>query len=94
MRDPKYIVKENVVNTTLGDEESVLLDLKTRRYYSLNETGTRIWEQLAGGASISEIIEQITSKYDVSPEDARHHVEVLISELAAERLIEEHRKDG
>ena len=33
------------------DDEIVILDLRTRAYYSLNEVGARIWELLADGRS-------------------------------------------
>lgn len=83
-----YQPNPNVVSTTL-DEEAVLLDLDTRRYYSLNETGALIWSLLADDASIEEITEAITAEFDVSEEDARAHTERLLGELAEEGLIEQ-----
>ena len=53
MPDTLYRPNPDVIATTLEDSESVLLDVKTRRYYSLNETGTRIWELLTDGQAVS-----------------------------------------
>jgi hypothetical protein len=44
----------NVVFTRLGENDGVLLHLNTKRYYSLNGTGSRLWElsdstELRGG---------------------------------------------
>lgn len=82
-----YQPSPNVVSTTL-DEEAVLLDLDTRRYYSLNETGARIWELLADDQSLDAIAEAITTEWDVSEENARAHVERLLAELEEEGLVE------
>ena len=82
-----YQPSPNVVSTTL-DQEAVLLDLDTRRYYSLNETGARIWELLADDQSLDAIAEAITTEWDVSEENARAHVERLLSELEEEGLVE------
>ena len=89
MPDTLYRPNPDVIATTLEDSESVLLDVKTRRYYSLNETGTRIWELLADGMAVSEIVSQVVSEYDVSEDDARSHVTSLLSELHSEGLIRE-----
>src|SRR5687767_752605 len=44
-----------VVDTTLEEQEVVLLQLESMRYYSLNLTGTRIWQGLKQGLSLGEI---------------------------------------
>ncbi len=87
MSEVLYRSNPNVVATTL-DNESVLLDLKTRQYYSLNETGTRIWEHVADGAGLSEIAARLEKEYDVTVQEAREHVEALLTELMYEDLVE------
>ena len=89
MPEIRYRTNPNVVATTLDDDESVLLDLNTRRYYSLNETGTRIWEHLVDGAGLTEIAARLTEEYDVSEAEAQEHIEALLSELKSEGLVEE-----
>ena len=89
MSNIRYRLVSDVVATSLGDDETVLLNVETRHYYSLNETGTRIWQLLAEGESLDEIAASLTNEYDVSAEDARRHVEAHVAELLAEGLIEE-----
>lgn len=89
MPDTLYRPNPDVIATTLEDSESVLLDVKTRRYYSLNETGTRIWELLADGQAVSGIVAKLVSEYDVGEEDARNHVEALLSDLHSEGLVDQ-----
>lgn len=88
MANSSYRPNPNVVATTLEQTESVLLDLTTRRYYTLNETGTRIWQLISEGRSMAEIAATLTSEFEVSEEDARTHVEALISDLRDDGLIE------
>lgn len=89
MSDQRYKPNPNVVATTLEDAESVLLDLNSRRYYTLNETGTRIWQLLSDGRPTSEIAGVLTTEFDVTEEEAREHVHALVSDLQVDGLIEE-----
>ena len=51
MLAPETIVHAHtsLVFTRLDATEAVLLHLGTKRYYTLNETGARIWELLQHG---------------------------------------------
>ena len=41
------------VVSVVQDTDTALLDVRSERYFTLNEVGTRIWELLAEGASLS-----------------------------------------
>lgn len=77
----------DVVYTTLPNGEIVLLHLDTKQYFSLNETGSRVWELLDGERSVEEIGRQIERSYDVTLEEAHGSVESLIRELVAANLV-------
>lgn len=85
---PKYRPHPDVISTRLDEEEAVLLSLETQRYYSLNETGSRIWDLLSGGRSIEEITEAITQEWAVDREEALNYVEEFLAELREEGLVE------
>lgn len=80
--------RSDVVYTTLDEEESVLLDLNTRRYYTLNETGARIWELLDEDHSPGEIAAHLAQEWAISEEEAQRHVEDHLEELQEEGLLE------
>lgn len=82
-----YQPNPNVVSTTLDDEEAVLLDLETRRYYSLNETGARIWTLLKDDQPVDAIAEALNAEWEISADDAREHIERLLAELEEEGLV-------
>lgn len=78
---------EDVVATTLPSGEVVLLHMGTRRYFTLNQTGSRIWEMAGKGMTEAEIAAEMERTYRVSYEDARASARRLITELAAQRLL-------
>jgi hypothetical protein len=76
-----------VVVTELEDGEAVLLHLKTRMYYSLNDTGLRIWHLLVEGLTLQAVSARLQSEYEVTPEKAVSSVMRLVDDLASEKLI-------
>lgn len=78
----------DVVSTQVEEDESYLLSLETQQYYSLNETGSRIWELLSDGDDVEAIATAITKEWDTTYEDAIHHVRSFLTELAEEGLVE------
>ena len=44
-----------VLYTKLDDGEAVLLHLGTTTYYTLNQTGARIWKLLGDGHSVQDV---------------------------------------
>ena len=67
--------------------ETVILDLKSEQYFSLDTVGTRVWQLLQDSPHIEEIYEQLLQEYDVDPSRLRTDLEDLISTLAEEGLI-------
>ena len=77
----------DVVVTELDGNEAVLLHLGTKMYYTLNETGIRIWKLLSEGRTIAEASETIHDEYDILPDAAQKSVLNLTRELITENLL-------
>lgn len=90
MLELNYRVTPNpeVVITELEGKEAVLLHLGTKMYFTLNETGLRIWQMLSSGLTPGEISEIIQNEFDVLPEKAGESVLNLIHELIREKLVQ------
>ena len=86
--DEKARPAPDAVVTELDNGEAVLLHLQTKMYYTLNETGVRIWQLLNEGLSAGEISVKIHGEFDVTPEKAQESVIRLFHELSQEKLIE------
>ena len=77
----------DVICTGLPQGEMVLLHLGTKRYFTLNATGAKIWNLLQDGAAVEEIAGHLESTYDVSHELALESVTELVADLQTERLL-------
>ena len=69
------------------DDGTVVLNMRTKRYYSLNETGATVWRMLEDDAPMAEIAAQLVVIYDVAEATAIETVEALLRALEAEALI-------
>jgi hypothetical protein len=52
----------HVVYTEFDGNEAVLVDLNTKRYYTLNETAMLVWRGLESGKSTSEIVQEMCER--------------------------------
>ncbi len=67
--------------------ESVLLNLETGVYFSLNETGTAAWELFDGATSLATVGEALCARFNVSAEQARQDLFELTLTLVKEGLV-------
>jgi hypothetical protein len=80
----------DVILTEMKDGSGVLLDLKSRFYFTLNETGVAAWKLLASGEATTAraLAERIARDFDApSVEAVEADVEALLADLAAEGLL-------
>ena len=81
---------QDVILTELHDGSGVLLDLKSKFYFTLNRTGVAVWKLLAAGepASAEALGERIAQQFDApAVEDVQRDVAALLRELETEGLI-------
>ena len=69
------------------EDGAVVLHMRTKRYYSLNETGTFVWRRLEDGIARSAIVTQVGDEYEVGIAEAEVAVARLLDELLQENLI-------
>jgi hypothetical protein len=73
--------------TTTVRHEIVLLSMATSHYYTLNESGARIWRDLQAGFSLAQISQRLVDHYEVPPAQAQQSVLNLVHALVAEQLV-------
>lgn len=78
----------SVVFTRLDATEAVLLHLETKRYYSLNETGARVWELVQEGRPLAGMAEALQAEYIVASAPAMAAVLALVGVLLHEGLVQ------
>jgi hypothetical protein len=80
------------VQGTSMEGETVLLDLSTGRYYTLNRLGSVIWEHCTGYNTISDIHAVLCDRFDVSPDRALDDLIALVNQLVKEGLLQQERR--
>ncbi|NOS78253.1 MAG: PqqD family protein [Nitrospira sp.] len=80
------------VQGTTMDGETVLLDLSTGRYYTLNRLGSVIWEHCTGHSTMTDIHAAICDRFDVVPSRALDDLVDLANELIQEGLLQQERR--
>ena len=70
------------------EDEIVALDLDSSLYYSFNDTGARIWELLAEGATVETAIENVAAEYDGAAKAVEKDAREFVRDLCREKLIE------
>ena len=79
--------QREVIFTDFDDKEGILVDLNTKQYYRLNETGSLVWRALEKGNTVEEIVTELQNAYEVSDEHARASVEKLLLNLETNQLV-------
>ena len=66
----------------------VALDLRTSVYFAVNETGTRLWADLAGGTSRRDMVRHLVDRFGLEEQRAAGDVDAFLAELTERDLIE------
>ena len=92
-RGATALLGSNVVATgnhisTEMDGEEIILHLDSNRYYGLNDVGTQIWKLVQDERTVAEIQAELMDEYEVEPERCGEHLDIFLTELAEQGLIE------
>jgi hypothetical protein len=86
----KYISKGKDIKYKELDSKSVLLNLETGRYYTLNRVGTFIWDLIDGETNTNAIVDKVIDRFSVERDEASNDVKALLKSLREEGLIDLH----
>jgi hypothetical protein len=78
---------KHVVVTDFDGGEGILVDLNTKKYYQLNETAMVVWKGLEKGKSMGEIVSDITSSYEIAPDQATLSVQRIVENFQSYKLV-------
>ncbi len=79
-------VPDEVLISNLQDE-SVILNLNSERYFGLDNVGTRMLSVLSASNSIETAYERLLAEYDVDPQALRQDLNSLIENLLQQGLV-------
>ena len=80
------INSRQVMSETI-DGETIIINLTTGSYYSLQHVGADIWSAIARCATDEQVLDEIVARYDVNRDEAAPAISSLLQELEEENLI-------
>jgi hypothetical protein len=69
-------------------QESVLLNLESERYFGLDDIGTKMFSVLSSSDSIEAAYKTLLSEYEVEPEALKNDLLSLAGNLVEQGLLE------
>ena len=70
------------------DDETVILDLSSGRYFALNTVGTFIWDRLENECSEEELVDAVVERFEIDRVNAAKDAAELIQQLYDRDLLE------
>lgn len=84
--EQKIKISEDTIVQDMGDG-IVILNLKTERFYEVNEVGKRFWELLTEHQEYTTALHILQDEYDVSSEQLQEDMNRLMKDLIKAELI-------
>ena len=84
--ETKFQVPEDVLFREIGGE-AVILDIKSGKYYGLNEMGTRMWAAMVEKGSLQAACQALLEEYDASEAQLQADLLQLVEGLAEKGLL-------
>ena len=83
----RVTVPDDVLISHLQDE-AVILNLDSERYYGLDDVGTRFLSVLTTSESIETAYDRLRNEYDVDPQVLREDLAALVENLIDQGLVD------
>jgi Coenzyme PQQ synthesis protein D (PqqD) len=81
-------LREGVTEWREAEGQLLVLDLEASDYLVVNRTGAAVWPALVAGTTRGELIELLTSTFDVDAESAAANLDEFLSTLRERSLLE------
>lgn len=82
-----YKINESRVISETLEGETIIINLDTGNYYSINTTGAIIWNQIQSNNGTQNILEYFLNHYDVNTDVITKSITEIISSLLKDNLI-------
>ncbi len=84
----KYIARSSAIASRILGDEMIIMSAVDSTLFSVNSTGTIIWEAADGNTPLSRIIEEkLCTEFDISVEQAYVDVEQFVNALAEHGIL-------
>jgi hypothetical protein len=84
----RYVVNRSKVVLEHFDDETILINMSTCVYFSLNRSGCEVWKQAEAGRDAAAITAALAQRYTGDPAAIARSVEAILAELVSVGLLE------
>src|SRR5687767_14567667 len=84
---PRFRINDELTAAKVFDDEAVVINVVTGRYYDLEGSGALAWTMLSSGASAQEAADAFVAHFEVDAATASRDVDALVDQLLAEELV-------
>ena len=85
--DSDLHLPEHVVFTFV-EQDAILLNTRTNKYFALDDVGRRFWELLKEGKSLREGYQALLEEYEVEPARLEADLLELVGQLVEHGLVD------
>ncbi|MEO8393665.1 MAG: PqqD family protein [Chloroflexota bacterium] len=83
----RYRINSPAVIGEIIDGEAIIIHLDSGAYFSAQGTAARIWDLIAQGASMQQVVEALAGEYDSDSLSISFALPALINQLLSHELI-------
>lgn len=87
MTDRTYSARPHCVECAYGGGIAIL-DTQTNAYFSMNDVGRFVWQQIQSPTTPSDVIHRVSTEFGVEASVCRPDIEKLLADLAANDLAQ------
>ena len=80
------VAAKGQISTDLGGE-SVILGLSSGKYYSLNDSGSLIWNLIRDPTTVQHLVDALVDEYEIDRKPCESDLIALLGQLDREGLI-------
>ena len=81
----RIVRNPDLVHTEV-EQHTMMLSVEAGRYFSLNPSGSRIWQLIEQPAAVADIVSTLEREFDVEPERCHDETMRLVESLLANGL--------
>jgi hypothetical protein len=82
-----YIINTARAISETIDSETIIINLDTGNYYSMNESATLMWQQLSTAQTVDSLVSYYLGMFDASKDMVQIAIKETIDSLVQEQLI-------
>ena len=82
-----YIARSSAIAARLIGGQMMIMSATDSTFFTLNQTGTAIWQAADGQTRLSEIATKICSEFEVAEKEAHDDAEQFVKQLADHGIL-------